>query len=101
MVAVALKLARHILVYPLGIHIMQTFVVGDIAYADDAFGHIDYLLSFGYEDVYNGKRRESCVAIHIIMTFHYYRHHTGWVNWMQNVSSVMPFHVGKAGVALE
>ena len=34
--------------------VLQAWIVGDIAYADDAFGHIDYLLRFGYEDVYNG-----------------------------------------------
>jgi len=35
--------------------VLQAWIVGDIAYADDAFGHIDYLLRFGYEDVYNGE----------------------------------------------
>lgn len=29
-------------------------IVGDIAYADDGFGHPDELLKFSYEDVYNG-----------------------------------------------
>jgi hypothetical protein len=31
-----------------------TWIVGDIAYADDSFGHEAELLSFGYERVYNG-----------------------------------------------
>ena len=30
------------------------WVVGDIAYADDSFGHLDELLGFGYEKAYNG-----------------------------------------------
>lgn len=30
------------------------WMVGDIAYADDSFGHIDELLGFGYEKAYNG-----------------------------------------------
>jgi hypothetical protein len=30
------------------------WIVGDIAYADDAFGHVGELLNFGYEAVYDG-----------------------------------------------
>jgi hypothetical protein len=37
--------------------LQQAWVVGDIAYADDGFGHIQELLRFSYEDVYNGMRR--------------------------------------------
>jgi hypothetical protein len=42
--------------------------VGDISYADDAFGHD--ILGFNYEEVYNG-----------------------WMNWMQNVTSALPYMV--------
>ena len=31
-----------------------TWIVGDIAYADDSYGHVGELLNFGYEQVYNG-----------------------------------------------
>ena len=31
-----------------------TWIVGDIAYADDSFGHINELLGFGYEKAMNG-----------------------------------------------
>eukprot|EP01062_Namystynia_karyoxenos_P037882 TRINITY_DN27551_c0_g1_i1.p1 TRINITY_DN27551_c0_g1~~TRINITY_DN27551_c0_g1_i1.p1 ORF type:complete len:468 (+),score=153.79 TRINITY_DN27551_c0_g1_i1:85-1404(+) len=44
--------------------------VGDIAYADDAFSHKGCIVRNCYEDVYNG-----------------------FMNWMQNVSAVMPYMV--------
>eukprot|EP01065_Artemidia_motanka_P040245 TRINITY_DN4_c0_g2_i1.p2 TRINITY_DN4_c0_g2~~TRINITY_DN4_c0_g2_i1.p2 ORF type:complete len:440 (+),score=150.34 TRINITY_DN4_c0_g2_i1:67-1386(+) len=42
--------------------------LGDIAYADDAFGHKHCLFRHCYEETYNG-----------------------FMNWIQNVSSVMPY----------
>ena len=42
--------------------------VGDIGYMDDAYAHDP--LSFHYEDVYNG-----------------------YMNWLQNLTSIMPYHV--------
>eukprot|EP01062_Namystynia_karyoxenos_P037883 TRINITY_DN27551_c0_g1_i2.p1 TRINITY_DN27551_c0_g1~~TRINITY_DN27551_c0_g1_i2.p1 ORF type:complete len:471 (+),score=150.90 TRINITY_DN27551_c0_g1_i2:176-1414(+) len=42
--------------------------VGDISYADDAFGHKDCLVGFCYEKAYNG-----------------------FMNWVQNISAVMPY----------
>lgn len=41
---------------------------GDISYSDDGFG--EHPLEFTYENIYDG-----------------------WMNWIQNISAVMPFHV--------
>ena len=46
------------------------WIVGDIAYADDAFTHVGDLLKFDYEDVYDG-----------------------FVEWNQNISSSKPLMV--------
>jgi len=46
------------------------WIVGDIAYADDAFAHVGDLLKFDYEDVYDG-----------------------FVQWNENISSSKPLMV--------
>jgi hypothetical protein len=46
------------------------WLVGDIAYADDAFAHVGDLLKFDYEDIYDG-----------------------FVAWNQNISARKPFMV--------
>jgi len=46
------------------------WIVGDIAYADDSFGYLDNLLNFTYEEAYDG-----------------------FMDWMSNVTSVIPYHV--------
>ena len=47
-----------------------TWIVGDIAYADDGFAHVGELLNFTYEDVYDG-----------------------FVEWNENISSQVPLMV--------
>lgn len=47
-----------------------TWMVGDIGYADDSFGHDGETLAFGYEVCYDG-----------------------WMGWIENVSSVQPWMV--------
>ena len=46
------------------------WLVGDIAYADDAFAHVGDLLKFDYEDIYDG-----------------------FVAWNQNISASKPLMV--------
>ena len=47
-----------------------TWIVGDIAYADDGFAHVGELLNFTYEEVYDG-----------------------FVEWNENISSSVPLMV--------
>ena len=56
------------------------WLVGDIAYADDAFAHVGDLLKFDYEDIYDG-----------------------FVAWNQNISASKPFMVsaGNHGASLQ
>jgi hypothetical protein len=44
--------------------ISQAWIVGDIAYADDGFGHDADLFRFSYEDVYNGMGAQTSTALY-------------------------------------
>jgi acid phosphatase type 7 len=50
----------------------SVWIVGDLGYVDDAFGHTGYTLHDGYEPCYDG-----------------------WMQWQQNYSSIMPLMVSQ------